>query len=268
MLDIHEALALVLEHTPPSGAEAVPLDGALGRVLAEVIAADRDQPAFDRITMDGIALANREWQRGVRRFRSVGVQAAGAEPLRITDGPNCAEVMTGTSLPIGADLIVPVERTSRDGEEIVVADTFEPRPGQFIHRRGSDHPIGSTLMQPGMMIGAPEIAVLSTVGAVEVNVARRPTIAVISTGNELVAVDAQPKAFEIRSSNDRAIEAALRRRGIDGVTRALLPDDPAILCKEIAALHGDHDVVILSGGVRCLWESSVRTPRGCTRWPP
>lgn len=249
MLDIHEALALVLEHTPPTDDEVVPLEGALGRVLAQVIAADRDQPAFDRVTMDGIAFASQQWQQGVRGFRSVGIQAAGSNPLKLSDSPECAEVMTGTGLPEGADTVVPVERIRRDGDQIVVEDGFDAKPGQFVHRRGSDHPRGSTLLQPGMAIGPPEIAVLSTVGAVEVRVARCPSVAVISTGNELVATHSQPQAFEIRSSNDRAIEAALQRRGIGTITRALLPDDPAILCKEIAALHDSHDVVILSGGV-------------------
>ena len=249
MLDIHEALALVLEHTPASGEEVVSLEAALGRVLAEIIAADRDQPAFDRVTMDGIALASRHWQRGVRRFHSIGIQAAGSNPLKLGDDPDCVEVMTGTSLPEGAHIIVPVERISRDGDTIVVEDQFEAKRGQFIHRRGSDHPTGSTLMQPGMVIGPAEIAVLSTVGAAEVCVSQRPSVAVISTGNELVPIDRQPQPFEIRSSNDRAIEAALRRQGIDTITRALLPDDPAILCKEIAALHDSHDIVVLSGGV-------------------
>jgi molybdopterin molybdotransferase len=249
VLDIHEALALVLEHTPLSGEEVVPLEAALGRVLAEVIAADRDQPAFDRVTMDGIAFASRQWQRGVRRFRSVGTQGAGSNPLQLGDDPVCAEVMTGTSLPKGADTIVPVERITRDGDEIVVDEAYEAQPGQFIHGRGSDHPMGSTLLQPGMGIGPAEIAVLSTVGAVEVCVSQRPSVAVISTGSELVATDTQPQAFQIRSSNDRAIEAALQRRGIDTITRALLPDDPAVLCQEIATLHDRHDVVILSGGV-------------------
>jgi molybdopterin molybdotransferase len=249
VLDIHEALALVLDHVTPSDEETISLDAALGRVLAQTVTADRDQPAFHRVTMDGVAVSSSHWQRDVRRFRSIGIQAAGSTPIAVGSGEECVEVMTGTALPEGTDTIVPVERISREGDDVLIDPEYPARVGQFIHRRGSDHPTGSTLLQPGMLIGPPEVAVLSTVGAIEVRVNRRPSVAVVSTGNELVTTNATPQPFEIRSSNDRAIEASLQRRGIHAITRALLPDDPTILCNEIAALHDSHDVVILSGGV-------------------
>ena len=249
MLDIHEALALVLDHVTESPPETVSLEAALGRVLAQTAVADRDQPAFDRVTMDGVALSSKHWQRDVRRFRSIGVQAAGATPISLGSGAECVEVMTGTVLPEGADTIVPVERTSRDGENIVIEKDYPAKAGQFIHRQGSDHPAGSTLLQPGMVIGPPEVAVLSTIGATQIAVHSLPSVAVVSTGSELVPANTSPRPFEIRSSNDWAIEAALQRRGIRNITRALLPDDPTILCDEIARLHADHDLLILSGGV-------------------
>ena len=249
MLDVSEAEAKILQSVEPLDAVEVPLHDALGGILAQNIVAERDHPAFDRVTMDGIALAYDDWERGCRRFQVIGTQAAGGAPLALEGADQCVEIMTGASLPEGADTIVPVERLDLAAGQAGLPDNYAPTRWQFVHRRGSDHPARSTLMQPGMLISAPEMAVLAASGYSHVKVARRPSIAVVSTGDELVDVDGPVEPFQIRSSNDWAIEAVLKRKGLTDVTRRRLRDDPELLCREIAALHDSHDVLILSGGV-------------------
>jgi molybdopterin molybdotransferase len=249
MLEVHAAETLIHETLVSFGQEVVLLDQACGRTLAETVTADRDQPAFDRVTMDGVAFAYRDWERGIRTFVHRGIVAAGDPPTRLEGPGSCVEIMTGARLPAGADTVVPVERVVVCDDRVSPAPDAEPRPWQFVHRQGSDHPAGSRLLAPGAAIGPPEIAVLATVGASRVRVARRPAVAVVSTGNELVDVDEPVEPFQIRSSNDRAIQASLERHGIGPVTRALIPDDPDRLRREIGKLHDANDVLILSGGV-------------------
>ena len=120
MTEVAEAEALILAHMPRFPARHEPLAACVGRVLAEDIHAERDQPPFDRVTMDGIAVAFRDFAAGVRSFEVVGTQAAGAEPLAVA-AAQCVEVMTGTPLPRGADTVVPVERVQRNGAAATIA---------------------------------------------------------------------------------------------------------------------------------------------------
>jgi len=248
-IDVAEAERLVVEHMPRWPAVRVPLAAAAGGVLREPLVAERDQPPFDRVTMDGIALRHAALAAGNRRFGVAGTQGAGAPALAIAADADCVAVMTGGVLPAGADTIVPVERITREGDTATIEDGYAATAGQFVHRRGSDHRAGATLLAPGTVLGPAEVAVLTIGGRADVAVTRAPRIAVVSTGDELVEPGEPIADWQVRSSNDRALEAALRGRGIAHVTRALLRDDPALLEREVARLHADHDLVILSGGV-------------------
>jgi molybdopterin molybdotransferase len=188
-------------------------------------------------------------QAGRDEFEVLGTQAAGAHALGIGDPAQCVEVMTGSVLPAGADTVIPVERISRRDDRACIEAGYVAQPGQFVHRRGSDQRRGDRLLATGSVIGPPEMAILTVGGRADVAVTAWPRIAVVSTGDELVEPGAPITDAQIRSSNDRAIEAALRRRAFPHVTRALLRDDPALLAREIGRLHAKHDVLILSGGV-------------------
>src|SRR5688572_25257996 len=120
MIEVAEAEALILANVPKLSARREPLSDCVGRVLAEDVAAERDQPPFDRVTMDGIAIAFRDFAAGTREFEVIGTQAAGAPPLALARPAQCAEVMTGTLLPNGADTVIPVERITRDGSRAIV----------------------------------------------------------------------------------------------------------------------------------------------------
>ncbi|QOJ31065.1 MAG: molybdopterin molybdotransferase MoeA [Gammaproteobacteria bacterium] len=248
-ISVEEATALIAAAMPRWPARRVTLEQALGAVLREDLLAERDQPPFDRVTMDGIAVASGALAGGRRDFELAGTQAAGAAALAIADAGQCLEVMTGSVLPAGTDTVIPVERITRSGRRAVIAADYSPRAGQFVHRRGSDHRQGERLLAAGSVIGPPEMAILALGGRAEVSVGAWPRIAVISTGDELVSPGAPIGAAQIRSSNDLAIAAALRRRGFPEVSRSLLRDDPEQLVREIGHLHETNEVLVLSGGV-------------------
>ncbi len=224
------------------------MPGCVGRILAEDIHAERDQPPFDRVTMDGIAIAFRDFAAGLRSFAVAGTQAAGAEPLSIA-AEQCVEVMTGTPLPHGADTVVPVERVHRSGASATIAADAAVNAEQFVHRRGSDRSQGSLVLKAGMRLGPPEIAVLAGAGHATALVADLPSVAVISTGDELVDAGKAIAPHQIRSTNDRAVEASLAQHHLGSVTRARLRDDANALAVAIDRLDSELDVLVLSGGI-------------------
>jgi molybdopterin molybdotransferase len=199
--------------------------------------------------MDGIAIAGHDWETGVRAFEIGGTQAAGAPPLALGGPASCVEVMTGAMLPRGADTVIPVERITRDGRTAAVDARATVKTRQYVHPRGSDRLAGGLLLAAGTRIGPPEIAVLASVGRSAVSVAALPRVAIVSTGDELVEIDERPAEYQIRSTNDRAIEASLLRARLARVTRARLRDDAAAMRTELAALLERADVLVLSGGV-------------------
>ena len=253
-IDVEPAVRLIAEHMPAWPSESVPLAAACGAILRERVMAERDQPPFDRVTMDGIAIRSAALAQGRQTFRVIATQGAGVPAVALGDDAHCVEIMTGALLPDDADTIVPVERIARDGDTVTLEPGYEPEPGQFVHRRGSDLVAGQTLLEPGALIGAPEMAALTIsdtamANSAQVAVARWPKIAVVSTGDELVDVGEPIEWFQIRSSNDRAIVAALEKRGCTTATRARLPDEPDALRRAIGDMHERDDVLILSGGV-------------------
>ena len=248
MTEVAEAEALILAQMPRFGARHEALSACVGRVLAEDIQAERDQPPFDRVTMDGIAIAYRDFAAGVRSFEVVGTQAAGAEPLAVTRA-QCAEVMTGAVLPAGADTVVPVERVRRDGATAIISADTAVAAEQFVHRRASDRAQGTSCLRAGTRLGPPEIAVVAGAGHATVLVADVPRVAVMSTGDELVDAGKPIAPHQIRSTNDRAVEAALLQHRLGQVTRARLRDDANALAVAIDRLDGEHDVLVLSGGI-------------------
>lgn len=249
MTDVAAAEALILAHMPRFAARHEPLAACVGRVLAEDVAAERDQPPFDRVTMDGVAIAFRDWSAGVRSFAVLGTQAAGAEPLAVADKAQCFEVMTGAALPRGTDTIVPVERLQRQGRSVTIAADAAVSAQQFVHRRGSDRVAGSVVLHSGTRLGPPEIAVLAGAGRPSALVAELPRVAVISTGDELVDAGKPIAEYQIRSTNDRAVEASLTQHRLGTVTRARLRDDANAIAVAIDRLDTELDVLVLSGGV-------------------
>ncbi|MDP7153475.1 MAG: molybdopterin molybdotransferase MoeA, partial [Gammaproteobacteria bacterium] len=237
------------DHMPTYPSESVLLESARGAILRQQVVAERDQPPFDRVTMDGIAIRSSALAAGARSFRVKGTQGAGVAAIPLGDDGNCTEIMTGALLPNDADTVVPVERIERNGDDVTLESGYQPNPGQFVHRCGSDLKTGQSLLEPGTLINAPAMAALTIAGAATVSVARWPKIAAVSTGDELVDVGNPIELFQIRSSNDRVIAAALEQRGCTTATRSCLPDDLDALRRAISTMHDHNDILILSGGV-------------------
>ena len=249
LLSVTEAESIISSRLVHFPSQTVPLDQALGSVLAEQVLAERDQPPFARVTMDGIAIAHSAFAAGKRRFPIQGTQAAGASPSSLGGTDGCIEVMTGAVLPAGCDTVIAVERIHIEHGAAVLEEGYRPEAGQFIHRQGSDYCQGNALLEPGTRIGVPEIAILAANGKARVQVACSPRIAVISTGDEVVEIDQPVLPHQIRQSNSHAILAALAATGHNRNSSLHLVDDPDGLRKHLHAALEQNQVLILSGGV-------------------
>jgi molybdopterin molybdotransferase len=248
MLNPAQAETLIGEQLACLPIESLPLVQCAGAVLRENIYAERDQPPFDRVAMDGIALKSAALRGGTKRFRIQAVQAAGDAPLSLGSSDACIEVMTGAALPAECDAVVPVEQIdTHDGVAELQTATVEA--WQNVHRRGSDSRQGALLLTAGTRLSAPEIAIAASAGMSRIRVSTQPTVVVISTGNELVEPGDAILPHQVRRSNVYAVAAALRRHGFNRVADDHLADDADELRRRLKFHLDTHDVLVLSGGV-------------------
>jgi len=249
MLEPEAAERLIGAHLACLPIESLPLGQCAGAVLRENIYAERDQPPFDQVMMDGVALASSATAAGRRRFKIQATRAAGEPQVTLASNECCIEIMTGAVLPVGCDLVVPFERLRLDDGFVEIDPDVSLTAWTYVHRRASDRAQGALLLAVGSVMQAPEIAVAASAGMARVCVSSWPAMVVISTGNELVEPGDPIAAHQIRRSNAYAMAAALRQRGFQRVADDHLPDDAQRL-RERLRLHLDtHDVLILSGGV-------------------
>jgi molybdopterin molybdotransferase len=229
--------------------ESLPVGHCAGAVLRENVYAERDQPPFDRVAMDGIALRASEVAAGRNRFRIQGMQAAGDPPHTLNASDHCIEIMTGAMLAAGCDSVIPVERIHvQDGYAHLEAG-LSVKEGQNIHVRASDQRQGALILEAGARLEAPDVAAAAGAGMARLRVSQQPAFMVISTGNELVEPGEPIEDWQLRRSNAYALAAALRRRGYARVADDHLPDDATILQTQLKEHLGNYDVLVLSGGV-------------------
>jgi molybdopterin molybdotransferase len=223
--------------------ETVPIDEADGRVLAEPIRADRDYPPLARSIRDGFAI-RAEGFDGTAHV--IGEVRAGERFTRSVGSGEAVEIMTGAPVPDGADAIVMVEHVRREGSTI----TTDRRPalGEFVNSQGAEARGGDIILAAGNRLGFSQIAVLATVGSLQVPVYRKPQVAVLATGDEIVPVEATPAPHQIRNSNGSSIAAQVRRAG--GIPRVLpvAPDEYG-RTRDLIEEGLSADLLLLSGGV-------------------
>ena len=249
MLSTAKALDTVLGEMPAFEPVTVRLHEACGRVLRQSVRAERDQPPFDRVMMDGIAIQQTALAEGQRDFVVQGTQQAGDPVMTLESRRHCIEIMTGAVMPIGADCVVPVERIQSADGSVVIEASYCADKGQYIHVQGSDHKSGTEVLRAGSTIAPMDVAVIASCGLTEVSVSRLPAVRIVSTGNELVAPGKPVEPQQIRLSNGPALVAMLDAQGFVDSAHDHLPDDPAVLEGGLQEILAGCDILILSGGV-------------------
>lgn len=244
-LSVQAAARLVARR--PLAAERVALEDALGRILASEVLSDHDQPPFDRSAMDGYALRSADVPGEEGRLEVVGEVAAG-DVFEGEVGPGEAvAIMTGAPLPAGADCVQMVEKTRREAARVVIGDG-PMFPGRNVAPQGEDVRVGDVVVEAGTHVRGLVYGVLASVGATEVSVLRRPTVAILSTGDELVEVDQPLAPGQIRDSNRHTLFALAQAAGAEVTLARNVADDPEVL--RAAVREGlERDVLLLSGGV-------------------
>ena len=248
-----DALAEVLRHAAgwhrPAVDDAVPLLEAAGRVLAEGVRAERDQPPFARSTRDGFALRSGDLTSGAR-LRVVGSVRAGEQWTGTDLGQGEAvETMTGAPVPAGADVVLMVEHASVTEDGVLVPDVSRVlAPGENIVPRGAEAQAGAELIPTGRRIGPAEIAMAANCGCARVNVFGRPRVAIVATGDELVELSDKPEAWQIRNSNSYALAALVAAEGGQPERLPIARDTREDLHERIARGR-EADLLLLSGGV-------------------
>ena len=249
MITTAEATQAIDDAMPAFAAETVALDSAAGRVLQQVVSAERDQPPFDRVTMDGISVRHESLAGGNRRFTIQGTQHAGDPVQSLSSVNNCIEIMTGGVLPTDSNCVIPVERIDVQDGVASVEEGYTAERGQFVHTQGSDYPAGKEILQAGRMITPMDVAIIASCGLESVQVSSQPDIRVVSTGNELVPPGKPVETHQVRLSNGPALVAMLRQQGFRQTADEHLVDEPGLLRERLAEILGESSVLILSGGV-------------------
>jgi molybdopterin molybdotransferase len=252
MLKIEEALSIILDRTPSPRFEEVPLAEAVGRVLGGDAISDLDLPPFDRARMDGYAVrgadtAGASPDRPVR-LRSIGEAVAGRAFEGRVEVGEAVRIMTGAPVPAGADAVEKIEviRMLDNGWIEIEAPAG---PGQFITPRAIEARAGEVMVKAGERITPSVAAVLASFGHARVIVSRRPRLALLSTGTELVEVEVKPAPSQIRNSNTYSLAGFAQQAGAEIMSMGIVQDDFDATQKAILHALSRSDVVLLSGGV-------------------
>ena len=249
MISVAEAIQIVRQQTTTLAPEHVSIEHALGRVLAEDIVADTDLPPFNRAQMDGYAVRAEDVKEAPARLRIAGESAAGKGWHHQLEEGQAVRIMTGAPVPAGADSVQQVELTTelKDGTIVELLESVET--GKSIVPRGTEIKAGEVVLRSGTTINAAMMAVLAAFGYARVAVSRKPRMAVLATGSELVAVDQKPGQDQIRDSNNYSISAYAELAGAIVERMPLTGDETSLLKGQISEAAKRNDLIVTSGGV-------------------
>jgi molybdopterin molybdotransferase len=235
---------------PPPATETVEFASdptrALGRILAENIPADRNYPPFNRSTRDGFALRAADAAEAGVKLRLIGESRAGVPFDGTVETGTCVHIMTGAAMPRGANTIVMVEDARIEGDSVII-EKIAHVSAHFV-LEGQETRVGESVVTKGKRLGYAELAMAAQVGRPRLLVAKKPRVAILSTGDEVIAVDQPPKKFQIRNSNSISLAAQVALAGGEPLMLGNVPDDLSKLKARIEeALSAD--IVVLTGGV-------------------
>ena len=251
VLDFKEALCVVEQHVPnasPRASEIVELLDANGRVLAEPVIADRDIPPFPRSTRDGYAVRSADLAALPAKLRVIGEIKAGPHSMqsRVLQRGETFSIMTGAPVPPGADAVVMVEYTSVENQFVEI--TRGVAAHENIVAQGAEAKRESILLEPGSVVDESAIALAASVGKSELKVFVRPRVAILTTGDEIVGIDAEPGPTQIRNSNSYSLAAQVRSAGGEPLILPIAPDEPRRL-RRLIEQGLESDLLIMTGGV-------------------
>lgn len=251
MLSVAEALAAITQVVERAPCITVPLEEATGLVLADDVRATIDSPPFDKALMDGFAVRSADLADGRTELEVIDEVTAGCVSSKLVGRHEAIRIMTGAPMPLGADAVIPVEecRTHETAGRLCVETGLQPaQPGRNVLRRGAAMRQGDRLLAAGSVIRPVEAGCLAELGLAHVRVHARPRVAVLSTGDELVTIDAVPGPGQIRNSNEILLAAQLRQAGAEVTRLGIARDNRDDLARAIS--QGlSHDVLVLTGGV-------------------
>ncbi|MGI9516395.1 MAG: molybdopterin molybdotransferase MoeA [Pirellulaceae bacterium] len=251
MIEIDDALQRVARAARVLETETRPLAAMAGHVLAHDVQSDVDSPPFDKSMMDGFAIRTGDFGDGQREFQIVARITAGDSFDGTVQPGQTVQIMTGAPVPQGVDAVVMVEETREtheSGSPSVMIEAANVRPGQNILNRATAMSVGETIMPAGRQIRSEDIGVLAEAGAANCQVARRPDLAVLATGDELVDATTRPAASQIRNSNSPML-ASMARGHCNAVTDLGIGVDDHDKLRELIQQGLTNDVLVLSGGV-------------------
>jgi molybdopterin molybdotransferase len=247
MITVDQAISIVLSRIEGLGSETVELKTAHRRILSEDIIADIDLPPFDRARMDGYAVRSVDIAEAPARLRVIGEVPAGARFDGKINSGEAVKIFTGAPIPEGADAVQKVEVTRAEGSTVEIMEAVTA--GQFITPHASEIAAGEIVAKTGHEVGAAEMAVLASFGYSRVRVGRRPRVAVLSTGSELVEVSTKPSAAQIRNSNTYTLAAYAAQAGAVVDMLGIVEDTPEATRNALIRASDNCDIVITSGGV-------------------
>lgn len=255
MLSVKEAESIILDLVrplnPQRDSEIVSLEKATGRIVAKAIASELDFPYWDNSAMDGYAVRYQDVTHCTPdnpvTLEIVEEIPAGYPPQETVRVGQTARIFTGAMLPPGADTIVIQENTEREGNKVKIFAT--PEAKQFVRYKGSYYQAGNEMLRSGIVLTASDLAVLATAQCSQLAVYRRPKVAILSTGNELVSPDTPLKPGQIVDSNQYALASFVTRHGGIPLSLGIVPDEPETLKKAILQAINQADIVLSTGGV-------------------